>query len=161
MTKLSKCFFAALLCIAATCSGCLAVKLRDRSSDAKYREGIGRTFVLKSDFAVYGVRMDLRSKTPDFYQMIPSNGPGISGPEKMDLGRLAANTRVRLIAAYEEEWGAAPLYEVAVVEPVDPRFNNIPIRINNARGFHLYQNNNHASGAPSLNEEWFAESISQ
>lgn len=151
------------LCIVALgCTGCIAIKLQDKSDEEKYRELIGRIFIMKSEFKVYGGVRDLsrRPKTADYYKMIPTAVRGIGGPEIIDFGFLPAATRVRLVAAYEEVLLGATVYEVVVVEPADPRFKGLRIQINNASGNQPYESK-YQSGAPKLNEKWFLEEKSK
>jgi len=138
-------------------TGCIEVSLQDKSATVKYRQLVGSTFALKTEFKVYGVRRDLRSEVPDYYEMLRVPGPGIGGPEIMDFGRLPAGSRLRLVAAYEEALGGYSLYEVIVLDPAERKFEGLRIRINNAGGLEQYHGGTYPGGAPKLNPEWFTE----
>lgn len=155
-----KLHFAAILILCAVvggCAGCLGLKVQDKSSAAKYRGLVGSVVTIKAEFKVYGVRMNLRAQTPDFYQMIPAKGAGVDGPEIMKWGRLPAGTHLRLVAAFEETLFGATLYEMVVLDSPERKFDGIKIRVNNAAAFGLYRGGKYPGGAPRLNGEWFSE----
>ncbi len=136
-----------------------AAELRDLSAEPRFRAVIGRQYELQGEFTVYGVRLDLRSPDPDYYQMLPSAGPGVGGPEIIPLGRLSAGTRITVVAVGRAPWSLKPVYVVVPQDPEDNRFATRRIRINVARAFGLYQVGGDKGGPPLLTPRWFREVI--
>jgi hypothetical protein len=132
-------------------------ELRDLSAEPRYRAVIGREYELQGEFTVYGVRLNLRSPNPDYYQMVPSAGPGVGGPEIIPFGRLSAGTRITVAAVGRAPWSLKPVYVVIPQDPDDNRFAMRRIRINAARAFGLYQIGGDKRGAPLLTSRWFRE----
>lgn len=154
---MSRSSLALLICI--TLTGCIAATFRDQSADPRYREVIGKIFVLKAEFKVYGVRLDLRSRNADYHKMLPSEGPGVGGPEIMDYGRLPAGSRLRVSGVLKQTLplSSTPIYVVEILEPAEKKFESLKIRINNARAFGLYSGGKYQGGAHKLTEKWFDE----
>lgn len=144
-----------LLVLALFPSACVQLAEIDSSQAPEYRSMIGQRFELKEEFLLKGVKRDLRSKTPDYFLVVPR--PGVGGPEFFDLGVVPRGSEFEIVGVVTHESKLFPMtaYVVRFANGTTGEANAAGVRLNAASGFHLYLKPASPQEAPPLNPRYF------
>ena len=117
---------------------------------------IGRTFELREEFLVYGIkRPDQKSPEPDFILIMPP--PTIGGHLILDLGRMPAGSRFQIVGVVTRRSKLFPSteYVISFANRSISQTEGKQVRINATSTWHLYVKPASAEEPPQLNELYF------
>jgi hypothetical protein len=136
-------------------SGCVHLAEVDSTADPKYRAMIGREYALRQEFRACGAKWDHQSAEPDHILIMPP--PGIGGRYIVDLGRVPAETRFRIVGVVTRRSKLFPSteYVVALLDHRLPRSAGKAVRIYNVAAWPLHEKPRSFAEAPRLNEFYF------
>jgi len=126
-----------------------------RSAEKTY-EMVGREYTLLKPLKLKGVKLDLRANRPDY--LIVVGQPGIAGPELIELGDLAAGSRIEIVSVYRKRGLFSDNIEYEFISKSPSPANNEKVRIHsNNAATKLYSTENFLGGIPVLSPIYFEE----
>lgn len=134
---------------------CVQLALIDASADPKYREVIGREYMLREDFLACGSKHDYPS--PGFDHVLIMPPPGLGGRYIVPLGRIPAGSRFRIVGVVDRrsELFKNPEYVVAFQDFRIPGAEGKPVRLYHVALWPLYEKPAGDGTAPMLSERYF------